>query len=67
MSIPTPPTQPATPPDRTAIDARAREVRQRALQCAIQHAAGVPNCTVSDFWHYVAVFEHYISTGESGA
>lgn len=51
---------------QAAIDARAREVRQRALQCAIQHAAGVPNCTVSDFWHYVAVFERYISTGESG-
>lgn len=61
-----PPSQPATPPPPSAGSA-ARDVRHRALQCAIQYAQGVDGCTVADFWHYVAVFERYIGTGERGA
>lgn len=60
---PTPPTQPATPPDRTAIDARAQAVRHHAVQCAIAYAAAGLAVTVGQFWSTVDAFEQYIGTG----
>lgn len=59
----TPPTQPATPPNRVAIDARAQAVRHHALQCGIAYAGAGLIATVGQFWAAVDEFEQYIRTG----
>lgn len=58
-----PPSQPAMPPDRTAIDARAQAVRHHAVQCAISFAGAGLAPTVGQFWDAVDAFEQYIRTG----
>lgn len=72
QSAATPPSQPALPPAPRGdggvgghADARARAVREAALNAAIRHAQGY-EMNIGTFWHNVRTFEHYISTGEVG-
>lgn len=67
--VATPPEQPATPVvgGGQLVDELARDVRHRALQCAMQYSQWLDGVTPELFWHYVAVFERYIRTGERGA
>lgn len=58
-----PPSQPAMPPDRTAIDARAQTVRHYALQSAISYAGAGLAVNVGQFWDAVDAFEQYIRSG----
>lgn len=62
--LPPPPTGPATPPSRAAIDARAQAVRHHALQCGIAYMAAGLGVTVGQFWEAVDAFESYIRSGE---
>lgn len=66
FKIPTaavPPTEPATPPDLRAVDARVREVRRQALEVAVRYAAACPDMTVAGFWSNVDIFAQYIASG----
>lgn len=62
----TPPTQPAMPPGAAVQyeqEAVARDVRHRAVQCAIGYAEAQLAVTVGQFWSAVDAFEQYIRTG----
>lgn len=59
----TPPTQPATPPSRLAIDARAQSIRHQAVQCGIAYAGAGLAVTIGQFWDAVDAFEQYIRSG----
>lgn len=62
-----PPTQPATPPQReplSAVEARNRATRYQALQLAVQYASAGGAPTPAIFWGTVAQFENYLTSGK---